>query len=265
MHVSVRVALREGHVWEFICDDGDPILTGLVSALPGASTDANLPPDGLLQVESRSGERIFVSRQSLVSITIRELGPAGAPNGMLRRGAITPAPFFILPDCMEDNVVAHLSSAAGEAMRSLAATGVKQIQLHTLPTTVSVGLAAAVAEARKVLAPTEELKPDLILKIYLIDVDAQPPPIESNTLDLFSFVLILNDGGYARPSAIVALDDIFLSGRDDNSISEPRIVTLASNSLLAFTFSTQRVPIVLRRTEDCGTAIFVSGSLRAKS
>jgi hypothetical protein len=263
MQVTAKVTLRGGHVWEFVCDDGDPILTGLVSALPGASIDASLPPDGLLQVESRTGERVFVSRQSLVSITVSELGPTGAPFGTPRRGAITPVPFVILPHCLDEKAVADLSAAAGE-MRSPAAADLEQVQLNSLPPTVSASLAAAVAEARTLLAPTEKAHSNLLLKIYLIDVDAQTPPIESTKQDLISFALILDGGKNSRVSAIVALNDLFLNGREDNSIADSRIVALAPNSLLAFKLPAQRVPIVLQRAENSGCVLFVSGSLKAK-
>lgn len=264
MHVSARVTLRGGHVWEFVCDDGDPILTGLVSALPGASIDASLPPDGLLQVESRTGERVFVSRQSLVSVTIKEIGPVGAPFGTPRCGAITPVPFVILPHCLDQNVVADLLAAVGERIRSLAATCVEQVQLNSLPRAVSASLAAAAAEARRSLTPTEEPHYDLLLEMYLIDADAQPPAIESTTQDLILFALILDSGESSSLSAIVALNDLFLNGREDNSIADSRIVALAPNSLLAFRLPAQRVPIVLQRSGNSGSALFVSGSLRTK-
>jgi len=79
--VSIRVSLQGGHHWEFVCDEDDPMVFGLVSALPGAKLDASLPPDGLIQVEARNGQRFFLSRSSLVALTISRL-PAGQQTGI---------------------------------------------------------------------------------------------------------------------------------------------------------------------------------------
>jgi CBS domain-containing protein len=73
MDVSLRLSLKGGHHWQFVCDEDDPMVFGLVSALPGATLDGSLPPDGLIQVEARNGERLFMSRSSLVALTINRL------------------------------------------------------------------------------------------------------------------------------------------------------------------------------------------------
>ena len=70
MDVQVKLWLQGGHVWEFCCDEDDPIIFGLVSALPGADLGGNLPADGLIQVETRTGERVFLARSSLVSVDV---------------------------------------------------------------------------------------------------------------------------------------------------------------------------------------------------
>jgi hypothetical protein len=71
--VSIRLLLKGGHHWEFVCDEDDPMVFGLVSALPGAKLDTSLPADGLIQVEARNGQRFFLSRASLVALTISRL------------------------------------------------------------------------------------------------------------------------------------------------------------------------------------------------
>ena len=70
MDVQVKLWLQGGHIWEFCCDEDDPIIFGLVSALPGADLGGNLPADGLIQVETRSGERLYIARSSIVSVDI---------------------------------------------------------------------------------------------------------------------------------------------------------------------------------------------------
>jgi hypothetical protein len=62
--VSIRLSLRGGHHWEFVCDEDDPMVFGLVSALPGVTIDPALPPDGLIQVEARNGQRLYLGERS---------------------------------------------------------------------------------------------------------------------------------------------------------------------------------------------------------
>jgi hypothetical protein len=70
MDVRIRLLLKDGHVEEFCCDEDDSILFGLVSALPGAEVDANLPPDSLIQIDARGGKRIVLTRSSLVAVQV---------------------------------------------------------------------------------------------------------------------------------------------------------------------------------------------------
>ena len=70
MDVQVKIWLHGGHVWEFCCDEDDPTVRRLVSVLPGASSVANLSDDGLIQVVTRSGERHFLARSSLVAVGV---------------------------------------------------------------------------------------------------------------------------------------------------------------------------------------------------
>lgn len=46
MDVQVKLWLKEGHTWEFCCDENDPVLIGLLSALPGAHLGQGLPQEG---------------------------------------------------------------------------------------------------------------------------------------------------------------------------------------------------------------------------
>src|SRR5271169_4243653 len=113
MEVRVKLLLRGGHGWEFCCNDDDPIVFGLVSALPGADIAGNLPPDGLVQIETRTGERLFLTRSSLVSV---EIVPVANPLTFLgiRRlatafasfptAASVPSPFVLAHDVISDDV-----------------------------------------------------------------------------------------------------------------------------------------------------------------
>gem|GEM_PF-7012277 len=73
MDVEIEVSLAGGHKIEFVCDENDPLVFGLVSALPGVAIDADLPPDGLIQIEKRSGERVYMVRSSLVAVAVKPM------------------------------------------------------------------------------------------------------------------------------------------------------------------------------------------------
>lgn len=75
MDVQVKLWLQDGHTWEFCCDEDDPVLFGLASALPGANLGSDLPADGLIQIKTRTGECLFLTRSSLVAMDIVPITP----------------------------------------------------------------------------------------------------------------------------------------------------------------------------------------------
>lgn len=127
MDVQIKIILQGGHSWEFCCDEDDPLVFGLVSALPGANVGGPASPDGLVQVAARGGERIYLPRQSLVAVQIAPL-TSDVPAGQARRFAIptagftggmsAPAPFAIVADAvsrsLHQNLLDH-ACAQGEA------------------------------------------------------------------------------------------------------------------------------------------------------
>jgi hypothetical protein len=88
--VQVKLLLQGGHTWEFCCDDEDPILFGLMSALPGADLSNSLPPDGLIQLQTRTGERLFLTRASLVAVDIVPITDEAQILNVNRLAADTP-------------------------------------------------------------------------------------------------------------------------------------------------------------------------------
>lgn len=93
MDVSVKLWLEGGHTWCFCCDEDDPVLLRLVSALPGANLGADVPEDGLIQIDTRTGERFFVSRASLLSVAIDGLeAPSSARSDPQRNASVCVAP-----------------------------------------------------------------------------------------------------------------------------------------------------------------------------
>jgi hypothetical protein len=59
-----------------------------VWALPGANAGTNMPPDGLIQMEAKSGERLFLARLSLVSVEIIPVSDDG--SSAMSRSPTTP-------------------------------------------------------------------------------------------------------------------------------------------------------------------------------
>lgn len=145
MDVAIKLSLAGGHAWEFVCDEDDPMVIGVVSALPGATVDANLPPDGLVQVENRTGERLYFSRTSLVAVSVRHVPAASnAPRpGPL---ALRPPRFLLLPAVLPREATAEIKALPEVEGRGHPAPGVQDaIDPQTLPAAVVDALVAAAA------------------------------------------------------------------------------------------------------------------------
>lgn len=103
MDVNVKLMLVGGVTWPFQCDADDPILAGLVSALPGAAGQGGSPTDGLIQVRSRSSS-LYVPRSSILAVEIEGLEAAvGTPPTQHPRslpqvpsGMAVPAPMVLV-------------------------------------------------------------------------------------------------------------------------------------------------------------------------
>ncbi|HEY4253066.1 MAG TPA: 2OG-Fe(II) oxygenase [Roseomonas sp.] len=101
--LRVRLLMGAGHVREWTCDAGDPLIHGLLSALPGASLDPGLPPDGLIQINAGAGQRLFITRSSLVAIEIDDIDPPPAAE---------PVPIIIHRDFLDAALAAELLADA---------------------------------------------------------------------------------------------------------------------------------------------------------
>jgi hypothetical protein len=112
---------------------------GLVSALPGAKLDASLPQDGLIQIEARNGQRFFLSRSSLVALTItrlpkrQEMLAAGASAEMQEAALLTPTP-FVMRENVFDRSTAEVLLQAVACTSAAAGEGLQKIEINTLPT-----------------------------------------------------------------------------------------------------------------------------------
>jgi len=156
MEVRVKLLLRGGHAWEFCCEDDDPIVLGLVSALPGADLGGNLPPDGLVQIETRTGERLFLTRSSLVSVEIvpvadplRFVGTRrlAKPSQGIPPGASAPSPFWLADDALPGDVHrALIAHALGqEAAAPPAPDDARELDLGALAQPVADALGPLLA------------------------------------------------------------------------------------------------------------------------
>jgi hypothetical protein len=261
MDVLVSVSLEGGHTFEFVCDEGDPVVAGLVSALPGANVEANLPPDGLIQVKARSGERTFLTKQSLVAVIVNQMRPTKAPHGEPSRYAITPEPFVLLPSCLSEAMIAALLAAADNATKLSATPGVGEIELRFLPDAASACFAAAVAEAKLALSLVTEEHTYLDIKIHAIAEEAQSLPVEIADRALLMFAMILPMEKNTDLFAIATLPDRVARDAELSHYGASRTVTLPPNSFFAFGASARQLLVSLQRHGSGAAALLVTGSL----
>jgi hypothetical protein len=181
MDVQVKLWLQGGHVWEFCCDEDDPIIFGLVSALPGADLGGNLPRDGLIQVETRTGERVFLARSSLVSVdvvpVVDELQFLNARRLAVSTltptpGMSTPSPFAIVPAALPDEIHRAL---LGSGLEQVAATstnkqnGPHRLNLGLLEEAIAKEFRAYVHQSGGALGIPQPLNFDLRLGLFAIN------------------------------------------------------------------------------------------------
>ncbi len=261
MEVAVRVSLQGGHTWEFRCEAGDPMVTGIVSALPGATVDPALPPDGLIQLESRSGEKLFVTRSSLVAVSVTELHGKGAiaqPDGQ-RAGTCMPSPFVLLPECLKPEAREAIVAAVLAAPRAAIGAALWKLDLDDLPVAASEDLAGAVDEARAsfpAAISSEEQHLDLTILRSGAGVREVPlPALRAD--DILAFIVILPVAdGTAR--AAVDLADLIV-GDGPEGFVPTREIAFKANTLLAYPPDRVRGP--LRLAGGIEAAVIV-GSLR---
>ena len=261
MDVLVRVALQGGHRWEFSCDEGDPMVIGLVSALPGATVDASLPEDGLIQVESRTGERMFFTRTSLVSVTIvrpvtHATAVLSAQAGGGWPGARFPSPFVLIPHCLDAATIAALQVAVAESPAStLPATS--EVDLERLPPNAADQLVAVVTEACKTLGARSIEDTHLDIKLYqCCSGEAPGLPSPASEGNILHFVVLWPAQEPDTISGSIQLHDRLIE------TSEPsgRTVDLQPNVALLFPADTRHGALQL----EAGTPTLVLiGTLRA--
>lgn len=267
MDVDIKVSLRGGHVWEFTCDEDDPIVLGLVSALPGASIDSVLPPDGLIQIESRKGERMFLTRSSLVAVTVSRREPSGPDPEIAETSrrpslgsAVVPASFVLFPEFLEKETIGALIALAGvEDTAEPAGDRLRELRLERLPAAVANHLTGSIDDAWRTIGRAGDHDSHLDVKVFLghssLTGFPQPTATDQDILH-FLFHLPVLDGGLNHVG-------IFLDDRqaEKNDPELSRRVVLKANSLLVWQASTGCGQVALDWRAG-GSALLVSGALR---
>ena len=263
MDVAVKVCLQGGHEWEFTCDEGDPMVFGLVSALPGASVDSALPPDGLVQVEARSGERMYLTRSSLVAVTISRLGYGTSTlfgdAGGSRPGTAVPASFVLVPECFEAEVIADLRAAVARATMPSTTLEIAEVDLQALPDMAAANLVASIAEANATLALVADENTHLDVRLHTIQAGTIPAGVSTGKDEILRFLVLLALQENGTASGKVEFPDK-LFGFQTGEAESVRAVNLAPNTALAFPAHTKRGPLHL--SAQSSETLVVSGSLR---
>jgi len=192
MDVRVRVWLQGGHAWEFICDEADPVLYGLLSALPGAKLDdATLPPDGLIQLETRAGERLFLTRSSLVALDIVPVtdelfavnaNRLAAPSAEMGTGASVPASFVSVSDALPGDLHRKLVDHALEQSESAGNQPDDkpcELSLDQMDEAVAEAIRSHVSDARDKLGQPASLPIEIDMGLYAVGSGQSLPPLST--------------------------------------------------------------------------------------
>ncbi len=244
MEVLVKLLLRGGHVWEFCCKDDDPIVFGLVSALPGADVVGNLPPDGLVQIETRTGERFFLTRSSLVSV---EIVPVADPLQFLGTKrlaeplvsfpsrASVPSPFVLakgaLPDDVHAALITHALSQDAGALRSQ--NEIRELNLGPLEEPVTRALWSQLAHGSVILGVFEQAEVRPQFRLLAIG-DTQAVSWDPNPAD----ILYMMYHFHKQPKGFMGGGIRLFDGRTENgkrcAAASFRDLEIGDNDLLIF-------------------------------
>jgi hypothetical protein len=256
MDVSVTVSLQGGHQWQFVAEAGSPMVTGLVSALPGATLDESLPPHGLIQLEARSGEKLFVTRSSLVSVSIVELDGQGRhlPTPLLGFDrSSSPAPFVFLPDCFAERTLANLEAALSIADFAPIAANLREILLDRLPIDAERALSTAIDDSLMGfgIKPSDAAR-HLDLRALHVN-QASNIPLEAKEA-IVSFIALLPLTKEANIFGSVDIPDLRADGSKAESARE---VMLEANCLLIYPATVSTVAFRL----TSGEGVILQGAL----
>jgi len=265
MEVRVKLLLRGGHGWEFCCKEDDPIVLGLISALPGADVGGNLPPDGLVQIETRTGERLFLTRSSLVSVEIVPVADPlkfvgtkrlAGPSDSFPPGASVPAPFVLANNALSDDV--HAGLIAHALTQELAATpsssGMCELDLGPLEEPVLKALRSRMALGGSIVGVPEQTEIELEFRLFAIG-DTQTVSWDPNPADILHMMYHF----HKQPKGFTGGGIRLFDGRIENGMRRPtasfRDVEIGDNNLLIFPENVISAGLPVR----CPTRSFADG------
>ncbi len=266
MDVSIRLSLKGGHHREFVCDEDDPMVFGLLSALPGANLDASLPSDGLIQVEARNGQRFFVLRASLVAVTITRL-PAqqtGSSVGtaVLRAGGLLmPMPFVMRENVFDQPSVDEFLQAAARP-DTADDHNLRDVEIGGLPTAAAQALVRVLTDARARLVRDHGEETHINLGIRRVSgLSSARLPLPDSARRLLEFVIWLTAVG-PRPGSIdLLLPDRWI-GRDNPATPTTRTISMPPNAALVFPSANAIKAVDLQCVGALDPTIIISGSVR---
>ncbi len=267
MDVSLRLSLQGGHHWQFVCDEDDPMVFGLVSALPGATLDGSLPPDGLIQVEARNGERLFMSRSSLVDLTINRLPTptqasteAPQPPQGNDTAFLASTPFVMRGDVFDPLTIKTLLTTSA-SRPSANVRDVQDVDVDALPAAAVEALVRVLSSARTYLTAGRHDETHLDLRICRVPhVAPVRLPLRAKSPRLLDFVIWLSPSEEADAGMAVSLPDRWV-GRADDATPTVRTLPLAPNTALVFPAANGLETLDLHISADAGRPTVVSGSL----
>jgi hypothetical protein len=250
MDIQVRISLQGGHVWEFCCDEDDPIVVGLVSALPGAEAGGNLPPDGLIQVEAKTGERLFLTRSSLVSVELipivddmqfRGVRRLTAPSGRLPGARSNPSPFVLVPEMLPRELhralIEHVL-APGEQTQSVpppdgAADDLRELRFAPLERVLAKAFEFHLSNNRAVLGAADSAETHLHCRLLAVG-NAGAVTLAPASADLLHFVYHFHKAPRAFTGGGMRLFDSRIENGLQRAADAFRDVIIDDNSLLIF-------------------------------
>jgi hypothetical protein len=263
MEVQVKLLLQGGHVWAFCCQDDDPMVFGLVSALPGADVAGNLPPDGLVQIETRTGERLFLTRSSLVSVEIvpvadplKFLGTKRltGPSGSIPSRGLVPAPFVLtndaLPGDLHAALIAHVLSQESGAVWSQ--NEMRELDLGPLKESVTKALRSQMAHGAAILGDPDLVEFELQFRLFAIG-DTQAVSWHADPARVLHMMYIF----HKQPKGFTGGGVRLFDGRMENWMRRTsfRDVEIGDNGLLIFPEHVVSTGLPVR----CPTRAFADG------
>jgi hypothetical protein len=254
MDVSLRLSLQGGHHWEFVCDEDDPMVAGLISALPGATLDSALPPDGLIQVEARNGQRLFLSRSSLVAVTINRVSaqrPAGDAMPFLASTS-----FVTRTDVFDGATIDQLLAQSPSAKTDNAGSA------GSLPAPGVDALVRLLSDAKACLMPEYGGETHLDLDVHrLPGVATFRLPMERKSARLLDFVISLTRPNAGSPGLVVSLPDRWIGGEHTDGQPTARTLPLELNAALVFRSAKEFEALDLQLHSQANAPAVLSGSL----